>query len=931
MKLPEITLPDPPKTKPVTKSVAYGGALQKKAAAKTKEEKAIIQKTHDLAIAEKAVRAAQRKLHKVTDKADKVLEGVKGEDLDEDMQRLKDAAAKAVEVNPTSLDDNVAFKPTPGPQTEFLAASEDEVFFGGARGGSKCLKLSTLLLTPDGPKELKDVRQGDLLMNPDGTTTKVIQLHSIQPLQVYRLHFSNGATIDACKDHQWAGTLRIDSPAILRDTGWLYERQLTGVKNIAKLRIPLCRPLQYNKKTLKIDPYIVGALLADGCIGDHLGNISHSCHTDDLTFFEEQYQNAGFTERKTYKNKDAECHNIYIRGDSKEYLKEEMVRLGLWGSRSKNKFIPNEYKYSSVEDRVALLQGLCDCDGSATLKSNGRGVFSYHSISEKLITDVIELAESLGYHTRKYNFAPRERHKNGKTYICQPCYRVDFRGNNREDIFRLPRKREIVKKAIPLSVKDVILEKIEKLKAVVPMRCLTVDHANQLFMITGGPGQGFVATHNTYSLIADPLRYINNPNFNALIMRRTTVEARDLIRETRKLYPKVCPGAKYLKSEKIWEFPSGATITFGYGETVDDVERYRGFNITYLGIDELPQYPTSDVYDMLVQSCRTTDPTLKVQIRATGNPGGAGSQWVKERFIDAAPPGKRFWKTSSYLNPITNEEVTVRRSFKFIAATVFDNPYLMRDPSYVAQLASLPETKKRQALYGDWDVVDDGSFPEFNRRHHVVKDFQIPTHWPKFVAIDWGYSSPFCVLWFACDDWGNIFVYREFYGQGILADSFARQVLALEQGERIMYRIIDGSVVAKRGEIGPSVHETLQDNGLHCGFADRSPGSRIMGKQEVHKRLALKFTGELLEDGSPKEAPTVMLFENCLNLIRTLPMMVNDPLDVEKVLKKGADDHAYDAFRYGLSSRPSMPQQIEDNYATNRSLEYKPADPSFGY
>ena len=434
----------------------------------------------------------------------------------------------------------------------------------------------------------------------------------------------------------------------------------------------------------------------------------------------------------------------------------------------------------------------------------------------------------------------------------------------------------------------------------------------------------------TYSLIADPLRYVSNGNFKALLFRRTTVELRDIIRETQKLYPKIFPNAVYKKSDRLWEFPSGSTIEFAYAESVDDAERYRGQQYTYIGFDELGQHPGPEIYDLLIQSLRTTDPNLKTYMRATANPGGAGAWWLKERFIDRAPPNTRFWEHSEYIDPRNREVVEVKKSMRYIPATVFDNPYLMQDQSYVAQLAALPESQKEMMLYGNWDVVENGAFPEFNRRTHTCMPFKIPSHWPKFRAIDWGYSSPFCCLWFAVDENENIWVYREYYGKGVLADKFAQEVRRLDDGDRIMYSLIDGSVTAKRGEIGPSIMETLEQNGLICGLADRSPGSRIQGKQEVHKRLSLRYTGALDSEGNPVEAPGVMIFNTCVNLIRTLPLMVPDDNEPEKVKKKDAEDHAYDALRYGLSSRPMSPADLERSASVNRILNYQPVDPIFG-
>ena len=115
----------------------------------------------------------------------------------------------------------------------------------------------------------------------------------------------------------WSGSLRGNSPTIARSTGWLYDHYHEDKKYITKLRVPLCKPLQYIKKDLGINPYIVGALLADGCIGDSEGNISQSCHTDDFEFFKDQYHNAGITDMRTHKHKGSNCHSMYITRGSK--------------------------------------------------------------------------------------------------------------------------------------------------------------------------------------------------------------------------------------------------------------------------------------------------------------------------------------------------------------------------------------------------------------------------------------------------------------------------------------------------------------------------------------------------------------------------------------------------------------------------------------
>ena len=419
----------------------------------------------------------------------------------------------------------------------------------------------------------------------------------------------------------------------------------------------------------------------------------------------------------------------------------------------------------------------------------------------------------------------------------------------------------------------------------------------------------------SYAMLVDPLRYCHRATHRALLIRRTMPELRDLINHSQRLYSRAFPGAKWREQEKEWRFPSGAKIEFGYAENMTDVLRYQGQSYTWIGIDELPQYPTPDIYNFLRSSLRSVDPEIPVFMRATGNPGNVGSQWVREMFVNPSTPNKKF-------DVKISTPVGVRKiSRRFIPAKLQDNPYLMQTDDYYIMLASLPEIQKRQFLDGDWDAFDDSAFPEFKKQTHVVESFEIPKGWYRFRAADWGYSSPACCLWFAIDYDNNIWIYRELYVTKNTADQFARKVLELEHGEYINYGVLDSSTWAKRGDVGPSIAETMIQNGCRWRPSDRSPKSRINGKLEVHKRFTL--------NPDTKE-PGLMILSNCRNLIRTLstlPVDSNNPEDVDTK----AEDHAYDALRYGCMSRPLHPAYAKHFRRINTQTEFNPTDKVFGY
>jgi hypothetical protein len=437
--------------------------------------------------------------------------------------------------------------------------------------------------------------------------------------------------------------------------------------------------------------------------------------------------------------------------------------------------------------------------------------------------------------------------------------------------------------------------------------------ANEREVFYGGARGG----GKTYSLLIAPLRFVDKPTSRALLIRRSMPELRDVIFQTQQLYPKAVPGAKFKTQENTWHFPGGARIEFGYCENLQDVLRYQGQSYSWIGVDELPQYDSPDVWYFLRSSLRSADPSIPLHMRATGNPGNRGSRWVKELFIEPCKPNTRFSEKVEY--ELEGRTLSTEITRKFIPASVWDNPYLTQDSSYIAMLASLPEVKRKQFLYGDWDVVEDGAFSEFNRSTHVVEPFEVPNGWTRIRAADFGFSSPSAILWGAVDYDNNIWIYRELYISKVTADQLGRMIREVESGDGKIYdAVLDSSCWARRGDRGPSIAEMMNAEGCRFRPSDRSPGSRISGKIEIHKRLMVD------ED---TEEPRLRIFENCPNLIRqlsSLPLDKNNPEDVDTK----AEDHAYDALRYMVSSRPT---NIRTAFENMPKTTWRPSDNRFGY
>lgn len=430
----------------------------------------------------------------------------------------------------------------------------------------------------------------------------------------------------------------------------------------------------------------------------------------------------------------------------------------------------------------------------------------------------------------------------------------------------------------------------------------------------------------SYAMLADPVRYFNNPRAKMLLVRRTTEELRELVAVSKELYPRAIPGIKFLERDKTWVAPSGATLWLSYLDRDDDVSRYQGQAYSWIGFDELTQWPTPYAWNYMRTRLRTTkEAGLKLYQRGTTNPGGPGHHWVKKMFVDPAPHNEAFWATDIETGEIISwpkghsregEPLLKRR---FIPATLFDNPYLAEDGMYEANLLSMPEHLRRQLLEGDWDINEGAAFPEFNRRDHVVDPYDIPSNWTRFRAADYGYGSYTGVLWFAVSPAEQLVVYRELYVSKVIATDLADMILEAEEGEKIRYGVLDSSLWHNRGDTGPSLAEQMILKGCRWRPSDRSRGSRVAGKNEIHRRLQIdEFT----------EEPRLVFFNTCTNIISQLPSLPLDKNNPEDVDTK-AEDHLYDALRYGVMTRPRS--SIFDFDPASQRTGFQAADSTFGY
>ena len=430
----------------------------------------------------------------------------------------------------------------------------------------------------------------------------------------------------------------------------------------------------------------------------------------------------------------------------------------------------------------------------------------------------------------------------------------------------------------------------------------------------------------SFAMLADPLRYMGHPAFSGLLLRHTTEELRELIFKSQELYPKVWKGIKWSERKMQWLAPSGARLWMSYLDRDNDVMRYQGLAFSWIGFDELTQWSTPFAWNYMRSRLRSTAHDLPIFMRATTNPGGVGHQWVKKMFINPAPFGEAFdatdIETGEVLKYPAGHSKAGKSLFKrrFIPARLSDNPYLAESGDYEAMLLSLQEHQRKQLLEGDWDVKEGAAFSEFKRDIHVVEPYAIPSNWIKFRSCDYGYGSYSGVLWFAVSPSEQLVVYRELYVSKVLATDLADMILEVEAGDgNIRYGVLDSSLWHNRGDTGPSLAEQMIKKGCRFRPSDRSKGSRVSGKNELHRRLQVdEFTNE----------PRIVFFNNCIETISQIPSIPLDKKNPEDV-DTNAEDHLYDALRYGIMSRPRF--NIFDFDAKVPKPTYEPADNTFGY
>lgn len=382
-------------------------------------------------------------------------------------------------------------------------ATHRERCFMAANRVGKALRNGTPVATPQGWRAIEDLRVGDEVIAGDGTATTVTGVHPQGVKPLYRLTFDVGETIDCCAEHLWRyqhprsrypyrqshgrreantffGEWRVaDTATIMAEVGPVpIPRQ--------RVVMPTGRPWQLGRRSVPIDPYLIGLLIGDGCLrppgilfatGDpELAEAVRQALPADCVLREiapGNYRINSTVARAVANGRFAPSHPLMA----------PLIQMGLYGSLAVDKHVPRDYLLNAPDRRLAVLQGLMDADGSISKT----GAMEFSTVSPRLADDVAFLVHSLG---GKASIGRRQTHYQhlGERRAGQPSYRVRIRLNLCP--FRLRRKAERWQPRHNTAGR--VLHRIDPAEPGLAT-CISVEHPERTYVTAHG-----IVTHNTF-------------------------------------------------------------------------------------------------------------------------------------------------------------------------------------------------------------------------------------------------------------------------------------------------------------------------------------------------------------------------------------------------------------------------------------------------
>lgn len=436
------------------------------------------------------------------------------------------------------------------------------------RSFGKLLTLNELIPTPDrGFVPLSHISPGDKVFDENGEVCNVIGESPIDNNPIlYKIHFSDGSTIDACKDHRWLTNTKLERRSQKRNKSSYsrYPVQVSQVRTTEEIKNTLMhgdefnhsicptQPLELPEKHLPVHPYVLGCWLGDGGQGGAV-----ICKPDSEIF--EEIKKCGYEVSDWYADKKSRG----VVG-----LAAQLREIGVL----KHKHVPNQYLWGSKNQRLALLQGLMDSDGTAS-KS---GYVCFDNTNKNIADAVYHLMVSLGE-------IPLRSQRYGKLYGVKKklCYRVYTRPVN--PVFRIARKLSRLKPKTKCFQRTIT--KVEPIESR-PGKCISVDSPSHLFLA----GTQMVPTHNTEEVLYIATRWaLSRPKQIIYLLCPERKQAKEIYWASRRVqdYPHKSQVAEERDSELRLVFTNGSFICI---DGSDNYKSLRGVKPNLVVYDEFQDH-----------------------------------------------------------------------------------------------------------------------------------------------------------------------------------------------------------------------------------------------------------------------------------------------------------------------------------------------------
>jgi PBSX family phage terminase large subunit len=596
------------------------------------------------------------------------------------------------------------------------------VMQGGA-GSGKAVTKDTKVVTPYGYKTIKELQVGDVVCTIDGSVTKVIQKWHPETHKVYKITFADGRTCCAGEEHLWKYC--IDNKVYKSGKKWKIGtteaiKQMMGDKksNVRRKNfyIPIPDPVYFLPKgKLKINPYLLGLLLGDGCFTQ---KSSQSFITVDEEI-RDYLSNLGL-----HYTIDSKSRNTPAYVFNTQKFKKDIISLGLDGKLSDTKFIPEQYKYASIEDRWELLRGLMDTDGTCGTD----GTASFCTISKQLADDACWVVRSLGGYC---SVTPKKGkyYKNGEVKECHTAYVLYIRMKTETPLFHLKRKQDRVKPynggKCELKLK---IDSIEEIPYTDNIYCIAVEDASSLFMI-----EDFIVTHNSKSLCQRIVyMLLTYADLNIYIVRASMpiLKRSVYIGPDPSIYKELSiwgvPATEWLnKSENTIKNPyNGSVITF---IGLDNPEKIKSINANYIWIEEATELNT-DKFNQLNLRLRRDNPI----------PGK-----INQMFISYNPISYNNWVIRTFHTNVTPDlEPQIYRHFSNFTQNKFVK---LENVKSWLNTAQNNEQFYQTYILGIPGVPMGQIYQNFSYSASVNWDARVWDMKP-FYGIDWGFIDPMVLV-----------------------------------------------------------------------------------------------------------------------------------------------------------------------------------------